>query len=236
MRKKGIPGLDRVRAAKAKENQKKPSFMKKYWGFFTTAAVALGWLLTNINAVAESPAKFLDMKDQFLAWYYEDAEWTGIWSDDVEGFIGERPITGTQSYLHVAAEHGEMGGEISTRQLCQNLPIFDFVMFEGSMHFGTVRGVAFDFFGGERKNLFAFTMKRTVNGIEIIPTRDPNQLLPERMVIAKLATDKNPNGMTANGSQDKYCAKERDELFGKVLKRDGPQERKRVDELRYRGG
>lgn len=236
MRKKGIPGLERIRAAEAKENQKKPSFIKRYWGFFTTAAVALGWLLTNITAVSESPTKIVSLKDQVLAWYYEDAEWTGNWSDDVEGFIGERPITDTRSYLRIAATHGEVGGEISTQQLCRNLPIFDFVMFEGSMRFGKVRGVAFDFFEGERKNLFAFSMARAENGIEITPERDPNQLMPDRIMVAKVSTDKNPNGMSARGSQDNYCDEERRELWDKVLKRDGPQKRKSVDELNYRGG
>ncbi|MDR9850184.1 hypothetical protein [Herbaspirillum huttiense] len=236
MRKKGIPGLERIRAAEAKEKQKKPAFIKRYWGFFTTAAVALGWILTNITTVAESPTKIVNLKDQLLAWYYEDAEWTGTWSDDVEGFIDERPVTDTQSYLRLAAVHGEVGGEISTKQLCRNLPIFDFVMFEGSMRFGKVHGVAFDYFGGERKNLFAFTMTRTKNGIEIAPTRDPNKLMPDRMVITKVSTDSDSSGMSARGSQEKYCEKEREELWGKVLRKDGPQERKRVDELRYRGG
>lgn len=220
MRKKGIPGLERIRAKR--ENAKKPHFFARHWQYLTSLAVALGWMLTNSTAVMtnlrEFPDLANDLKNQVLAWYYADQEWTGAWSDDVEGIIGENPLTGTLAQIRLSAEHGEIGGEISTKQLCARFPFYNFVMLEGSLSFGKFRGVGWDYISGERITLFSFKMRRVGNSImEISPIMDPYHLLPEKMVLARLATENYPAGMTVSTDQKEYCKEEKksasDRLF-----------------------
>jgi len=230
--------LDRLKAKR--ELAKEPGFFKRHWQYWTSLAVVIGWMLTNstavMNNVEEFPGKAKLLTNKFLAWHYDDTAWNGAWSDDVEGFIGENPLTTTESHIRLGAEHGVIGGEISTKQLCEALPIYDFVMVEGKLSFGKVEGVAFDFFGGERKNLFTFTMRQTPVGLEITPNYDPSHLLPERMVLTRIATADDPTGMYARSHQEKYCEKERVALWGTATEKLGEKKkRKPVSELHYRG-
>ncbi len=212
MRKKGIPGLKRIR--EKREQSKQPGFFARHWQYLTSLAVALGWMLTNSTAVMTNLREFPDLatslKNQILAWHFDDQGWTGAWSDEVEGMIGENPLTHTMAQIRLSAEHGEIGGEISTKQLCARFPFYNFVMLEGSLSFGKFRGVGWDYLAGERVTLFTFKMRRIDNSfMEIIPIQDPAHLLPEKMVLARLASGNYPAGMRAGTEQKEYCKEER---------------------------
>jgi hypothetical protein len=212
VRKKRIPGLDRIR--EEREAAKKPGFLKKNWQYLTSVVIAIGWMLTNSTIVMtnleELPGKTRGLYNTFLSWHYDDDLWNASWSDNVEGLIGDNPLTDTGGYLRLSAERGEIGGEISTKQLCNAFPLSNFVMIHGSLTLGKFRGYGWDYIRGNETKLFAFEMTlRDDFFIEIIPVDDPHHLLPPKMVLARLKAEGSPYGMSTETKQENYCEEDR---------------------------
>ncbi|MBG7622198.1 hypothetical protein I5R65_22215 [Herbaspirillum sp. AP02] len=227
MRRKKIPGLDRIRAER--EAAKRPGFFKRNWQYLTSVTIAIGWMLTNSTAVMtnldELPEKTSQLYKNFLSWHYEDERWSSAWSDEVEGLIGDNPLTYTMSYLRLDAARGNISGEISTKNLCAEFPLSDFAMLQGSITMGKFRGYGWDFIWGVKKKLFAFEMTLLDEDfIEIVPVDDPHHFLPKKMILARLAASGSSHGRNAKITQENYCEKERDEAVRRLNSYGGTQE------------
>jgi len=139
---------------------------RRAWVVLSFLGAALYGLIANgptLLASAEKlPGEYQRVSGQFLTWYYEDREWEGLWSASPEGYvdIGDMKLSDVDIKLHLAVEHGRIGGEIATKAICRAVPMFDYLLLEGQISGNTATVTAFDFIGGERKNFFRFTVQR----------------------------------------------------------------------------
>lgn len=146
---------------------------KRVWILVSFIGAGMYGLLANgptLLANAEKiPAEIERVSDRFFAWYYEDDAWEGLWSSNPEGYVDFEDMqlsADSDVRLHLLAEHGRIGGEISTKSTCQVVPMFDYLLLEGTISGDTATITAFDFIGGERKDFFQFTAKR--DGVVIL--------------------------------------------------------------------
>ncbi|MDO8769984.1 MAG: hypothetical protein Q7K57_15005 [Burkholderiaceae bacterium] len=139
---------------------------RRVWFVLSLLGAGLYGLLANgptLLANAEKlPADYERVSNQFLAWYYEDSAWEGLWSASPEGYVdlGDMKLSDVDMKLHLLVEHGRVGGEIAMKTICQAAPMFDYLLLEGKISGDTAIVTVFDFIGGERKNFFRFTAKR----------------------------------------------------------------------------
>ena len=177
-----------------------------------TALGLLVFLLTQSSVVLENietaPARAKKLMNQLQNWYYDDSSWSGIWSTKAEGYIDYFELSEVDFRIEISAEQGVIGGIVSAPEICQALPLFDFVMLEGNISGHDLKAVAFDFINGKRVELFSFRMSlnKENNTATVYPTQKPNKIF-ER--VAKVRKHPQDSISPPNGARD-YCASERE--------------------------
>lgn len=163
---KRIPGLDDP----ARRSQPRRTFWRRaietlsspsHWvfaGIFSTIA----WGLLNSGAAIENlrttPQKARLAVQEFKAWFYDDAYWTGVWGNNSEYILGAPELSETDIRLLLVSDGGQVGGMISTPWTC----MWDFVAglanVEGEIDvWGRLQGSAWDFRDNKKIVLFTFT-------------------------------------------------------------------------------
>lgn len=161
---------------------------RRVWILTVIVCTALYWVLVNgpvlLSNAEKLPSEFERVSGKFLAWYYEDQSWSGLWSANPEGYIDaeDMKLSNVDIKLHLMSEHGRIGGEISMKSICRVVPMFDYLLLEGKVSGDIATITAFDFIGGERKDFFRFFAKRDGVVVTVSPKEGTREWLPEAPV------------------------------------------------------
>lgn len=164
-----------MKGQSAPDSQPSTPWYKKVWVVASgvgAAAFALGLngptILQNIRKM---PAEFSVTSDQYLSWLKEDAEWTGHWSTFPEGIVNMAEMNlsdGVDLKISITSKNGEIGGEISTGTICNNVP-FDFLMIRGKVSGKTARITVWDIVGGRTVSFADIDLIRENDVITVKP-------------------------------------------------------------------
>jgi hypothetical protein len=169
--------------------------------------------LTNSTAVFQNartvPSEVHKTWAQYLSWQREDVAWNGNWNAHPEGYVDEpsMSLTRTDSELVLWVKHGAIDGTYAARDACKTLPLLNYVLVEGSVHFGgnSADVTLFDFVGGHRVEFGKLKLRRDgvllevekIGGRDWIPTAERLARVPD--------SEPNPNHA--------FCEQERVALF-----------------------
>lgn len=200
--------------------QVKLPWYRHAWFVITLIGAGLYGVLANgpmlLSNAEKLPSEFERVSGKFLSWYYEDQAWEGLWSANPEGYVDsvDMHLSDVDIKLHLLAEHGNIGGEISMKSICRVIPMFDYLLLEGKLSGDTATITAFDFIGGERKNFFRFFAKRDGVVVTISPGEGVQDWLPPAPVRIGLHP--------SNEGEDPYnqlfgtCKEEKEKLMKKI--------------------
>ena len=161
---------------------------RRVWVLIVIICTPIYWVIDNgpvlLSNAEKLPSEFERVSGKLLAWYYDDQDWSGLWSAYPEGYVDaeDMKLSDVDIKLHLIAEHGRIGGEISMKSICRVVPMFDYLLLEGKVSGGLATITAFDFIGGERKNFFRFYAKRDGVVITVSPKEGARDWLPEAPV------------------------------------------------------
>jgi hypothetical protein len=148
------------------------------WAKLSAAVAAVGMVVINLPAFLDgaekSPAAFERVINKFQSWYYEDAEWSGLWSAGAEGYVdsAEMDLSAVDLKIHLMVENGHVGGELSGSSICKSVPFLDYLLLDGEISWGRAVVTAFDYVDGKRQDFFRFTAKRE-GAVLIVTAENP---------------------------------------------------------------
>lgn len=199
--------------------QVRTPWYRRVWFLISLVCAGLYGLLANgpmlLSNAEKLPTEFERVSDQFLAWYYEDQAWEGLWSANPEGYVdtGDMKLSDADIKLHLLAEDGRIGGEIAMKSICRVIPMFDYLLLEGKISGDTATITAFDFIGGERKDFFRFAAKRDGVVITVSLKEGAQEWLPAsaRIGLHPLREGEDPYDQLTG-----TCRVEKEELLKKI--------------------
>jgi hypothetical protein len=198
-RKKSFPRKSRVpdklkNSSLDKCNLKALNILKKSKLFFIFVLGALAYILLNGNTMLENlrrmPAEFVSTKNEFLEWFYNDAQWLGMWSATPQGYVNldEMNLSKTDLQLAISTmKNGHFDGAIITKNLCPFTGLANkYVLIEGEAENGNrAEATVFDFIGGRTKIFAKLKLKRQGIMMKAIPVKDPMNLFAKSTIIAQ---------------------------------------------------
>lgn len=194
------------------------------WILLRAIMAVLGWFAANAVSALENLEKLPTTADRVygkaVSWYYEDSAWTGVWSINSEGFMDQVELSLVDVRIEMMTERGVVDGSISSPGLCKLLPLSAYVLLEGKVIGDKVQAIAYDYIGGERKNLFQVEVYREANDPTILRVKASGgiaQALPNNALI-RLHPQQKPMD-PGNREMHTYCAKEREEFLSKLQSR-----------------
>lgn len=163
---KRIPGLDDP----GRRPQSQGSLWKRalgtlrspsHWMFAGIFSI-FGWGLVNSAAAIENiratPQKARQAVQEFKAWFYDDAHWTGVWGNNSEYMLGAPELSETDVRLLLVSEGGHVDGMISTPWTCMRDFVSGIAFVEGEIDvWGQLQGTAWDFVSNKKTVLFTFS-------------------------------------------------------------------------------
>lgn len=161
---------------------------RRVWVLIVIVCTPIYWVIDNgpvlLSNAEKLPSEFERVSGKFLAWYYDDQDWSGLWSAYPEGYVDaeDMKLSDVDIKLHLMSEHGRIGGEISMKSICRVVPMFDYLLLEGKVSGDLATITAFDFIGGERKNFFRLYAKRDGVVITVSPKEGALGWLPDAPV------------------------------------------------------
>lgn len=178
------------------------------WGALSTFIGAVAAMLINFNAIATNvrtlPGEIRKTSDQFLSWYHEDESWTGYWTNNPEGYVDQEDmnLSSEDMAIDLTVKNGEIDGTISTKQICEGVPFFDFLLLRGNVSGGkSATVIVWDTFEGHNRDIAKLELKRDGVVMTVVPKEGTTRLFPKE---ARIAFD--PNG-AANASEERgeFC-------------------------------
>lgn len=116
---------------------------------------------TMLSNAEKLPAAIVSVKEKFLGWYYEDEAWSGMWSASREGDTEDLKLSDVDLRIDIDSKQGQIGGTIATKTICQALPVFDFLLVEGSISGSNKAEIlVYDWVGGKRTKFARLTLRR----------------------------------------------------------------------------
>jgi len=109
--------------------------------------------------------------------------------------------------------HGRIGGEIAMKTICRVTPMLDYYLLDGNVSGDTATITAFEFFGGERKNLFRFTAKREGVVLNVSLIEGMPEWLP---VSARIGLHPERDGVDPYDQLTGTCSSEKEEFMKKI--------------------
>jgi hypothetical protein len=189
----------------------KTPWYKKVWvviSIVVTSAFAFAINSSTIfNNLEKLPSDFQRVSNQFFTWYYDDDAWNGLWSANVEGYVDieDMNLSQTDIQLHLMAQQGHIGGEISLRSICRSTP-FNYFLLDGTVKGDTAYITAFDIFGGKKLELFKFSALREGVVLTVSPETNNSKWIKNnaRIALHPKTVEDDPYKILGN-----YCAEER---------------------------
>lgn len=199
----------------------KTPWYKRAWIIVTFVSSLLIGLLsqgpTLLSNAEKLPGEFDRVLGKFLSWHFDDSGWAGVWSDNPEGYVDsvDMKLSETDVKLHLYADRGRIGGEIAMKSICQVVPMFDYLLLEGSVSGNIATFVAFDHIGGRRENFFTFTAKREGVVMEVALKDGVSDWLP---VPVRIAVSPPKEGEDPYEHMVGSCKAEKEEFLKEVRK------------------
>jgi hypothetical protein len=160
--------------------------LKAGWLALCAVLGALGALIlegpTLLENLQKLPAEFSDTVGKFQSWWYDDADWTGNWSDFPEGIVdmADMHLSDTDLKVTIWAKQGQLEGTIENAKVCQ--VSFDYLLLSGSVSGNTSDVMVWDFRDGHRLRFAQLTFSRNDDTLTIKKTLDPAGLFSEDAV------------------------------------------------------
>jgi hypothetical protein len=170
---------------------------KSTWLKATAGIAALALVLGNVNSILSNaralPGEFRKTSDQFFDWYGEYKAWEGHWTNFPEVFVDMKEMNLSDEGFRLnidGSDNGELGGTIETRGICDNIPYFDQLMFDGTISSSGRADIdVFDYVGGYRRNFAKLKLKRNDYIMTVVPLDDPGKIFSPETRIARAPPD-----------------------------------------------
>lgn len=198
----------------------KTPWHKHFWviasGF---CAIVAAILINGPDALRNArvlPSEVSKTISQFHSWIKEDSEWTGKWTAHPEGFIDleEMQLSSVDMEIIIWATEGQIAGTIATKRLCKELPMFNYILLEGSVSGNSAKVTAWDFIGGQRVEFAQLILKRTDHLMTVTPANGNKEWFPATSHIAREPSSSEESEKPE--PDHTFCAAEREELFNSL--------------------
>ncbi|EGQ9123319.1 hypothetical protein F6141_24105, partial [Vibrio parahaemolyticus] len=162
-----------------------------------TVIAFLGWFLSGSNQILSNLSSMShdisSLSNQVKSWYYDDELWTGVWSTDTEYMllVDESTVSsGIDFKLDLAVIQGKVSGTISSRKICELMPLIDGTLIEGEVEGDSIRAVVYEIISNERVNLALIRVNRNSGGIVVEALEDPISFVPDGVKAIKQPNEK----------------------------------------------
>ncbi len=154
---------------------KQPWYKNLWLGASTTGGVAFALGLngpTILQNMRKIPEEVSVTTNQYLSWVKEDEHWGGHWSTFPEGIVNMEDMNlskNTDFTVSLTAKNGDIGGEISTGEICRVVPHFDFLLLRRKVNGTTARVTVWDIIGGKTVEFGEIDLVRDADVITVRP-------------------------------------------------------------------
>ncbi|MCS0305436.1 hypothetical protein ND924_22735 [Vibrio diabolicus] len=162
-----------------------------------TVIAFLGWFLSGSNQILSNlssmPHDISSLSNQVKSWYYDDELWTGVWSTDTEYMllVDESTVSsGVDFKLDLVVTQGKVSGTISSRKICELMPLIDGTLIEGEVDGDSIRAVVYEIISNKRVNLALIRVNRNSGGIIVEALEDPISFVPDGVKAIKQPNEK----------------------------------------------
>lgn len=151
---------------------------------------------------------------QYRSWVKEDSEWTGYWSANPEGLmdIAEMKLSNVDMQIKIEASQGEIDGTIVTKEICKEIPMFNYVLLHGEVFGNTANVTAWDMVQGHEVNFAQLKLVRDGDVITVTPTAGRKEWFPSKARLGRSTTEDS----VGQESDQTFCAPERKALVEKL--------------------
>jgi hypothetical protein len=203
--------------------QPRAPIYKKVWVAIVAIAALIGVVLKSgpemLTNAEKLPAAFMSVTDKLSGWYFDDAAWSGLWSANPQGpvGVGDMNLSKVDLILDTKAGGRKIDGTIATKKICEAIPVFHFIMIEGTIGLTgkDAQIVAYDWIDGKRRNFATLNLKREGAVLIVTPTSGEVQWFPESSRIGLWG----PELAELEKPLDNFCKKERDAFFKELHER-----------------
>lgn len=164
---------------------------------FAAVVAFLGWFLSGSNQILSNisslPKDLSGLNKQAQSWYYDDEWWSGVWSTDTEYMfqISDAQVsTDVDFKMELEVNQGIVSGTISSRKVCELMPLIDGTLLEGRLDNDKIRAVVYEIISNERVNLALIEVRKTNEGIAVVSLRDDVGFIPNEVKAIKQPADK----------------------------------------------
>lgn len=204
-------------AGKTNPEPMKTPWYKRFWVIASGICAIVAAILANgPEALRNSrilPSEFSKTISQFRSWVKEDSEWTGKWIAHPEGFadLADMQLSDVDLEIVIWATEGRIDGTIATKRLCNELPMFNYILLEGSVFGNSAKVVAWDLVGGHRVEFARLTLERDGYLMAVTPTAGNKEWFP---ATARIARDPSaPDEKDKLDADHTFCAAEKEEFL-----------------------
>lgn len=140
-------------------------------------------MLSNANML---PSAIIKVQDNFLAWYYDDKEWEGVWGPTPEGYVDieEMKLSNVELLVKFEVKNGKVTGVITTPKMCASMPV-QTALLEGNVSGKKVKATVFDYIGGKKTVFADLLFKREGVVMAVSPTDGRIAWFPPKTRIAR---------------------------------------------------
>lgn len=165
---------------------------KNLWVVASTVATVAFTLGLNgptiLQNVRKIPAEVSATSDQYMRWVKEDEYWEGDWSTFPEGIVNMEDMKLSENIdlkISLTAKNGEISGAISTSEICQNVPFFDFLLLRGKVRGNSARVIVWDIIDGKTIEFGELDLIREAGVITAKQISGNTKLFPDGARIGK---------------------------------------------------
>lgn len=204
----------------AGEGPTKVPWYMRLWVIASSICAIVGAILINgPEALRNSrilPSEVSKTISQFRSWVKEDSDWTGKWTAHPEGYadLADMQLSDVDMEIVIWATEGRIDGTIATKRLCKELPMFNYILLEGSVFGNSVKATAWDLVGGHRVEFARLTLERDGYLMTVTPTAGRKEWFPTS---ARIARDPSaPEDKDKLDADHSFCATEKAELLKRL--------------------
>lgn len=200
--------------------EKEKPWYRKTWMVITYILGVLYVAVTNgpqfFENLQKTPTIVKSTYNQFSSWYFDDENWSGLWSSNTSFNVDwqDLNLSDTDLVVHIDSYQGTISGVIFTKSVCNTIPLLGLLMLDGKVNvFGeSADGILFEYINGSRKNLS--TIKLTKNGslLEVSPINDRFEFIPTTIKIIKQTETETILPNNENAFVD-VCKEQREKLL-----------------------
>lgn len=194
---------------------------RKPWVLASSFFAVLTAVLLNINPILSSlralPKEIDQTSDQFLSWYHKDNSWNGHWTNTPQGYVDQADmnLSNDDVAIDLVVKNGVIDGTISTKEICDTVPFYDFLLLRGNVSGGeTASVIVWDTFWGHSQDVAKLELKRDGVVMTVVPVEGTTRLFPKEARIAL-----NPDGPRDSSEETDAFCKGKTEAIIKAIQR-----------------